>query len=226
MYVGHFAIGLALHEKHKEVPLFPVFIGVVLLDIVEGIFLNTGLAEAVGNLLRGPYLFFDLTFIDWDHSLIAAIFWSILWGLIFKRNTTVSIIAGIAVFSHYLGDLPFHNQDMAVYPYSTTHWGFGLWEKWGTWSWVLEGFFALYLLTYSWLKASRRYVNLTWPAILLLSQWVILSPWFSPLYKIAELPAGKSQSMLGISFVFASILPGLVLMWLIKHAENGSEIST
>jgi hypothetical protein len=28
----------------------------------------------------GPYLFFDLTFIDWDHSLLMAAFWSVVWG--------------------------------------------------------------------------------------------------------------------------------------------------
>lgn len=27
-----------------------------------------------------PYLYFDLTFIDWDHSLVAAFFWSAVWA--------------------------------------------------------------------------------------------------------------------------------------------------
>ena len=45
---------------------------------------------------------------------------------------------GFAVFSHFLLDLPMHPPDLALWPDSTAHLGFGLWQKLPTGWWLVE----------------------------------------------------------------------------------------
>ena len=82
-YVGHFAIGLAIKAWRPQVPAAPIIIGVGLLDILYGLFVVAGIDRIAANLQSGPYLFFDLTFIDWDHSLLMAAVVSLCWGAFF-----------------------------------------------------------------------------------------------------------------------------------------------
>jgi hypothetical protein len=85
MYVGHVAIGLAIKARYPKIPAIPIMMGVGFLDVLDGIFIILGFNTITANLNSGPYLFFDLTFIDWDHSLLAAVFWSAIWGLLFVK---------------------------------------------------------------------------------------------------------------------------------------------
>lgn len=42
MYVGHFAIGLAIKARHPEIPALPILLGVGFLDILDGLFIIVG----------------------------------------------------------------------------------------------------------------------------------------------------------------------------------------
>lgn len=112
------------------------------LDLLDGVFIILGFDTATPNLSSGPYLFFDLTFIDWDHSLLAAAFWSAIWGLLFVKHRPGAVVAA---FSHFIADWPMHNSDLALYPHSVEHHGYALWGKLGTASWILEGIFSAVL---------------------------------------------------------------------------------
>ncbi|WP_291374489.1 hypothetical protein [Acinetobacter sp. UBA6720] len=125
MYVGHLAIGLAIKSKFPKVPTLPIMLGVGFLDIIDGLLIMLGLNHVTPNLQAGPYLFFDLTFINWDHSLVMAVILSIVWALFFRKDKRVALIAGFACFSHWLADWPMHNMDLALYPYSAEHMGYG-----------------------------------------------------------------------------------------------------
>src|SRR5262249_1930192 len=138
------------------------------------------------NPSRLPYLFFDLTFVDWDHSLLMAVLWALLWGALFLKDKKVAAFAVLAVFSHFLADWPVHNNDLALYPYAQSHLGFGLWSKLGVGSWVLEGIFAAALGFYFWWVNSRRRVSSLWPCLLLLALFIQLSPWLSPMQFVAQ----------------------------------------
>lgn len=92
MYVGHFAIGLAIKARYPKIPAIPIMMGVGFLDLLDGIFIILGFNTVTPNLNSGPYLFFDLTFIDWDHSLLAAVFWSAIWGLLFVKHRPVVVV--------------------------------------------------------------------------------------------------------------------------------------
>ena len=220
MYVGHFAIGLAMKARCPKVPALPIMMGIGLLDILHGVFILTGIDRVTPNLERGPYLFFDLTFINWDHSLLMAVFWSLCWGAIFLKSKQIAVIAALAVFSHFIADWPLHNNDLAFYPFSEGHLGLGLWEVLGTMSWILEGVFTALLAVYAWRINAQRGINDLWPYLLLLVLFVQLSPLLSPMLFIATLSEPAMHLAQGALVALGFIVPGLLFTWLLTRAEQ------
>lgn len=219
MYVGHLAIGFAIKSKFPDVPAFPIILGTGFLDIIDGLLVMLGLNQVTANLNSGPYMYFDLTFVDWDHSLLMAIILSVVWGMFFLKDKKVAIVAGLSCFSHWLSDWPVHNFDLALYPYSVQHYGYGLWGKLGTMSWVLEGLFSLILIGYAWTNFSSRRQNVTWPMILLIFAFFNLSPWLSPMKLVATLSAPYDYLVEGFLVMIGFIGPGLLITWLIEREE-------
>lgn len=220
MYVGHFAVGLALKAKSPKTPTLPLMLGVGILDVLDGLFIIFGWNTVTPNLLAGPYLFFDLTFIDWDHSLVAALFWSLLWGALFLRHRPVAVLAFVAAFSHFVADWPMHNNDLALLPYSSTHFGLGAWGKLGTMSWWMEGGFAALLTAYAYQSAAKRGVNWAWPCVVMGFLFLNLSPWLSPMKQVATLSEPAAHLVHGALVTTGFLLPGLVMVWLINRAER------
>ncbi|RYG57786.1 hypothetical protein EON80_27855 [bacterium] len=220
MYVGHFAIGLALKAKFPKIPTLPLLLGVGFLDLLDGIFIVLGFNTVTPNLAAGPYLFFDLTFIDWDHSLVAALFWSVVWGLLFIKDKRVALMAGIASFSHFIADWPMHNDDLALYPFSVEHFGLGAWGKLGTISWVLEGIFAAALTAYAFRSAAKRGEQWGWVCAVMAVLFFNLSPWLSPMKHLAMLSEPAAHVGHGILVTLGFLLPGLLLTWLVDRAHR------
>lgn len=222
MYVGHLAIGLAMKAYAPKTPAAPIMLGVGLLDIVDGLLIMAGVDHVSPNLDAGPYLFFDLVFIDWDHSLLMAALLSLLWGAAFWRRKTVgvAIIAACAAFSHWLADLPMHNLDLALFPHSETHFGYGLWGTLQTGSWVLEGVFSAILVVIAWLKFRSRGVSMLWPTIMLALLFIQLSPWFSPMKMAAGLGNPADYLAHGALVTLGFLVPGLLLSWLVTRSER------
>lgn len=222
MYVGHFAIGLAIKARYPKVPALPIMMGVGFLDLLDGIFILLGFNTVTPNLASGPYLFFDLTFIDWDHSLLAALFWSMIWGLLFIKHRAVAAVAALAAFSHFIADWPMHNSDLALYPYSIEHYGYGLWGKLGTLAWVIEGVFSAVLAVYAWRISARRVVSLVWPCAVLVVLFLQLSPVASPMKFVATLQEPLTHILHGALVSLGFLIPGLLLTWLLDRAERVS----
>jgi len=220
MYAGHFAIGLAIKSRFPRIPTIPIMLGIGILDIINGIFVALGIERVTPNLASGPYLFLDLTWIDWDHSLLMAVMWSFAWGAVFIKNPKVAVIAAAAVFSHFLADWPMHNHDLAIYPYSTYHAGLGLWGYLGVGSWFLEGAFSGILMIYAWRESARRGVNLLWPVLLLAILFLQLSPWLSPMQIVARLDEPFVHIIYGVIVTIGYLVPGLLMTWLIDRAER------
>jgi hypothetical protein len=216
MLAGHFAIGLAIKARRPEIPALPIMIGVGIIDIVSGFFLLAGLDRVTPNLSRGPYLFYDLTYIDWDHSLLMAMVWSLLWGAVFIKNKPVAIVAALAAFSHFVADWPFHNHDLALYPWADLHFGAGLWASLGTTSWVIEGVFSALLAVYFWHTNSRRGIRSHWPCLVLLLFFLGNSPWLSPM-KFGATWSDRVIPALLVTTTFLGL--GILFSWLITIAE-------
>jgi len=194
-------------------------LGVGLMDIVDGLFIMLGIDRVTPDLQAGPYLFFDLTFVDWDHSLLMAAVLSLIWGALFLRRS-LAIVAALAVFSHFLADWPVHNADLALYPYASTHLGYGLWGKLGTASWVLEGVFAAALLAWAWSTSARRGVSLLWPGVVMAVLFVQLSPWLSPMKWVAQFDEPAAHLLHGALVMLGFLVPGLLLTVLFDRAER------
>lgn len=137
MYVGHFAAGLALKGAQPKAPTWGLLVGVGLLDILFGPFVLLGLERVTPTPGVPPGM--SLDFIDWSHSLAMALAWSVLYALFFLRlGRPVALVMGLAVFSHFLLDLPMHPPDLALWPGSPTHLGMGLWHALPVGWWFLE----------------------------------------------------------------------------------------
>ena len=224
MYIGHLAIGLAIKSKFPQVSAFPILLGVGFLDIIDGLLIMLGINHVTPNLESGPYLFFDLTFIDWDHSLLMAIVLSVLWATFFLKNKKVAFIAGVACFSHWLADWPMHNMDLALYPYAAEHFGYGLWGKWGTTAWIFEGVFSALVVAYAWSNFKKQKVSVLWPSVLLIFAFFQLSPWLSPMKQAAILSEPMASLVHGVLVFLGFLVPGLVMTWLLNKAEKKASV--
>ncbi len=115
MYFGHFAVATALKASKPNVPALPLFIGAGVIDIVNGLMIIGGADTVRGNLETLPYLYFDLVFIDWDHSLLMAAVWSGLFAWLcyhFYKSKNIAFWAFACSMLHWLADVPVHNQDL------------------------------------------------------------------------------------------------------------------
>ncbi len=137
MYAGHFAAALALKARVPSAPTWGLLVGVGVLDILFGPFVLAGIERV--SLTPGISPGFSLDHIDWSHSLVMSVVWSILFGAAFlRRGRTVAAAMAVAVFSHFVLDIAMHPPDLALWPGSATHLGFGLWRALPVGWWFVE----------------------------------------------------------------------------------------
>jgi hypothetical protein len=146
MYAAHFGAGLAIKSRFGKAPTLGLLTGAFLLDFIWIAMVLLGV-EKVG---RGA--FFD----DWSHSFAMAIVWSSLFAAMFLRSGKKVIVAmWLAVFSHFLLDLPIHPKDLALYPHSSIHLGLGLWSI-GRLNYWLAELVVLVVLMAVYVKGARK----------------------------------------------------------------------
>jgi hypothetical protein len=136
MFIGHFALGLALKRADKTLSLGLLFIAVQLPDLLYGFALLTGIEKV--NIVAGanPLTSVEYTFFPYSHSLVATLLWSGLIALIFliaplksrmPKSKTVLVMAA-AVLSHFVLDVIVHNPDVDVFGNGAYKVGLGLWN--------------------------------------------------------------------------------------------------
>lgn len=113
-----------------------------------------------------------------------------------------------------------HNTDLALYPHSVEHYGYGLWGKLGTVSWILEGAFSGVLAAYAWRLSARRGVSLIWPCVVLVVLFLQLSPVASPMKFVATLDEPLSHILHGVLVSLGFLIPGLLMSWLLNRSER------
>jgi len=137
VYAGHLATGLAIKSVEPRAPTWALIAGVGLLDILFGPFVLLGIERVTLTPDMSPG--FSLDYIDWSHSLLMSLVWASGFGLCFlRRGRAVALAVGLAVFSHFLLDLPMHPADLALWPGSAAHVGFGLWQRLPQGWWFVE----------------------------------------------------------------------------------------
>ncbi len=127
MYAGHFAVALALKAQVPKAPTWGLLVGVGVLDILFGPLVLAGIERV--SLTPGISPGFSLDYIDWSHSLVMSVMWSIVFGAAFlRRGRTVAGAMAVAVLSHFVLDIVMYPPDLALWPGSTIHLCLGLWR--------------------------------------------------------------------------------------------------
>lgn len=133
MFIGHYGPAYAIKRWQPGIPIFILFIAVQLVDVAWAIFVPLGIEKVrivPGITATNPL---DLYYMPYTHSLVAALLWSVVGGLIYallknrNRMTRVAIAVGGAVLSHWILDLLVHRPDLPLYD-NTAKVGFGLWN--------------------------------------------------------------------------------------------------
>ena len=182
MYAGHLAAAMAMKAKEPRAATWALVLGVGFLDVLFGIFVPLGIERA--TMTPGVPPGFRLDFIDWSHSLAMSLVWAVLFGaLFFRRGLAVAAWCGFAVFSHFLLDLLMHPHDMALWPHSSAHVGFGIWTFHPPFWWIFELAFIAVCLAYYVARAGKLQTfggRAWWVVAFIAFLHVVNSPWLSP----------------------------------------------
>jgi len=131
MFIGHLAVALGVKKAAPRMPLGLLVGGTFGLDLLWPIMLLAGV-ESVridpGNTAFTPLAFDSY---PWSHSLLLAVFWSVVAGLIVGlswRSGMAGSLMGMTVASHWLLDWVTHRPDLPLWP-GGPEVGLGLWNS-------------------------------------------------------------------------------------------------
>ena len=130
MFIGHYAVALAAKKVAPKVSLGTLFIAAQLVDMLWPALLLLGVEHVridPGNTPVTPLDFYDYPI---SHSLIGAILWSCVLGILFfalRKNRRNAFIVGLVVFSHWILDLLTHRPDLPLSFCGGPYFGLGLW---------------------------------------------------------------------------------------------------
>jgi len=126
---GHFGFAAAVKARAPSVPLWPLMLACVWLDIVFIPLLVAGIETLVPTGTPGAYGQ-AIIHADYTHSLVGALALSALFGGLgaLRWGARAGVILGAVAFSHWPLDLLCHHHDMPLLPGQPGFLGFGLWS--------------------------------------------------------------------------------------------------
>ena len=131
MFVGHYSVAFATKKTDASIPLWVLFLAVQWLDVIWAPLVLLGIERVrivPGFTATNP---FDLYYMPYTHSLVAAIVWSGAAAGVYRAvrsaSTRSSLLVGLAVFSHWVLDFIVHVPDLPLYD-NTAKVGLGLWN--------------------------------------------------------------------------------------------------
>lgn len=130
MFIGHYGVSYAAKRFAPRTSLGTLFLSVQLLDVLFSVFVLVGLERlriVPGFTAYNPY---DLVYMPYSHSLVGALVWALIAGLLMAalRGRAAGFWVGIAVFSHFVLDVPMHTPDLPIAGNESLKIGFGLWN--------------------------------------------------------------------------------------------------
>jgi hypothetical protein len=217
MFVGHYAVSLALKKFEKRVSLGVLFLAVQFVDILFFPFVLLGLERIniIENFTQATH--FELVYMPYTHSLVGSLFWAGVAYAVFRwlivRKHSVAVVVAIAVFSHWVLDLLVHTPDLPLATDTSLKLGFGLWNN-AIATYTLEAILLLaglwiYLRSTSATSAVGKYGMSVFVIALLLINVVNI---FGPL-------GDDSKVNLAVSAVTAYFLFAAVAFWLDRARE-------
>ena len=131
MFVGHYGVSFSAKSLETSIPLWVLFLAVQFLDVLWAPFILLGIEKVrivPGITASNPL---DLYYMPYTHSLVAAVLWSFVCGVVYQlvahpSRRQASVVIGLAVFSHWVLDFIVHRPDL---PFTTipirSVWGSG-----------------------------------------------------------------------------------------------------
>jgi len=136
MFVGHYSVAFAIKTDENRIPLWVLFIAVQFLDYIWATLVLLGIEKlrVIKGFTAGSML--DSYYHPYSHSFVAALIWSALVALVYKKfwqakaSNCAALLVALAVFSHWILDFIAHPRDLAIYD---NKWkvGLGLWNHRG-----------------------------------------------------------------------------------------------
>ena len=217
MFIGHYAVSLALKSKSNNVSLGLFFIAVQFIDILFFPLTLMGIEKfnIIENYTESTH--FQLEFMPYSHSLFAVFIWAILFFILYKIKFIKSInkhnvfLLAIAVLSHWFLDLLVHTPDLPILTNDSQKLGFGLWNN-AILTYLLEAIIliaglVIYMRNSLGKSKLAKYGMPIFIAILLLLNIVNI---FGPLS-----PEDTNESV-AISAIFAYFIFAAIAHWLDK----------
>jgi hypothetical protein len=132
MFIGHYGVSFAGKAAHKVLPLWLLFVAVQFLDVVWSVLVMLGIEKMRVTPGISASNSLDLYYMPFTHSLPGALALSILFGaataaFFADQRMRAFLVAGGAVFSHWLLDLVVHVPDLPLVG-DAMKVGFGLWN--------------------------------------------------------------------------------------------------
>ena len=132
MFVGHYAVSLALKKFEKRASLGVLFLAVQFVDILFMPLVLLGIERM--NIVPGftQTTHFELEFVPYTHSLVGSVFWAavayVVFRWLFVKKQSVALVIALAVFSHWVLDLITHTPDLPLWTDDSMKLGLGLWN--------------------------------------------------------------------------------------------------
>ncbi len=161
MFVGHYAVSLALKKFEKRASLGVLFLAVQFVDILFMPFVLLGIERM--NIVPGftESTHFELEYVPYTHSLVGSVFWAAVAYAVFRwlivKKQSVALVVALAVFSHWILDLITHTPDLPLWTDDTMKLGLGLWNSAAA-TYALE---AILLIAALWLYVRQTQASST-----------------------------------------------------------------
>jgi hypothetical protein len=131
LFIGHYAVAFASKRFAPRTSLGALIAAASLLDLLWPIFILLGWEQV--RIEPGNTAFTPLNFVSYpiSHSLVAAIGWATLFGLLYYGFTSYgagAVLIWVGVVSHWVLDFVSHRPDMPLFP-GGPRFGLGLWNS-------------------------------------------------------------------------------------------------
>ncbi|MEO8374927.1 MAG: hypothetical protein ABI471_06865 [Sphingomonas bacterium] len=215
MFIGHYGPAFLAATSRRAPKLGTLFIAAQLVDLGFFGLMLAGVEHmrlVPGITRMNPMDLYDM---PWTHSLVGALGWSagfalLLW--LWQKRTSVALIGGAVVFSHWLLDLLVHRPDLTLAGAQPAY-GFGLWNL-PVIEMPLEAAFAFGGLVLFATRTRPTGSAGRWPIILLALTMIAFEDidWFLP--KPATVTAA-----IPLSALFAYIVMAALAWWVSRTQE-------
>ncbi|MBK7106532.1 MAG: metal-dependent hydrolase [Ignavibacteriae bacterium] len=219
MYIGHYAISIALKNKHRQIPLWLLFISVQFLDLLAFVLIILGIEKIHYTGNQNPFYRTVIEYLPYSHSLLFATIFSLATFLIFWKfkNNIWGAVLSIGLLSHWFIDFLFQKSNLPLY-FNEYKVGLGLWD-FPLFSYFTE--IVLVAITGFYLYKNKN-TKINRPALLFLI--LIMSSFFTFITFMPEPLIMQTSPKLKSLMIFLAYLVFTFIAFLIERRDDNNTI--